>query len=360
MPLAPLTPVTALTTWQFAPLASALLALLAAAYLAGVCAVRRPGRGWPAGRTAAFLAGLAVIAVATQGSTGAYDDVLFSAHMVQHLLLIMVAPPLLVLGRPVTLLLHAARNPWHTRVKRVLRSPAVSFLTWPPFTVSLYAVVVLTTHLTPLMDLVLENEAAHDAEHAAYLVTGYLYFLPVIGSEPLRRRLTAFGRYLLLLVTAPVDLAAGVVLMLVPRELFPAYASADRPWGPSPLADLHAGGLIMIAGSNLVMTVVGVMLAVSLARAGERAGDMAGERAGGRGAARQPLPPGASRRPCGTRREAPTDLDAYNAYLGSLDGSLGKASRPARSLGKASRPARSPGKASRPARSPGKASRPVE
>ncbi len=262
---APLTISTALTTWQFAPLVSAIGVLLAAAYLTAVRAVtRRPARRWPAGRTAAFLAGLAVVEVATQSSIGAYDDVLFSDHMVQHLLLIMVAPPLLIVGRPVTLLLHATRNPWHTRIKRVVRSRTVSFLTWPPFTVPGYAVVVLGTHLTPMMDLVLENGAVHDAEHALYLVTGYLYFLPVIGSEPVRWRMSVFGRYLLLLATAPADMIAGVVLMLVPHELFSAYTRTGRAWGPSPVADLHDGGLIMVAGSDLIMTALAIVLAVAL------------------------------------------------------------------------------------------------
>ena len=79
-----------------------------------------------------FLAGLAVVVIATQSGIGAYDDVLFWDHMIQHLLLIMVAPPLLVVGEPFTLLLHASRNPLHSWAKRVIRSRVVSFLTWPP------------------------------------------------------------------------------------------------------------------------------------------------------------------------------------------------------------------------------------
>ena len=286
----PLTAGNALTAWQFAPLVSVPLALLAAAYLGGVRITgrRHPARPWPAGRTVAFLLGLAVIAVATQSSIGVYDDVLFSVHMVQHLLLIMVAPPLLVLGRPVTLLLHAARNPLHTRVKRVLRSRAVSGLTWPPAAVALYAAVVAVTHLTPLMNLVLENEAVHDAEHALYLVAGYLYFLPVVGSEPVRR-LSPFGRYLLLLVTMPVDTLVGLVLMVVPRELFPAYAHAGRTWGPGLVADLHQGGLVMVAGGDLIMAVLAVILAVRFVGTGGTA-----------------------------RSDLPGDLDAYNARLGAL------------------------------------------
>jgi len=287
----PLTAANALTAWQFAPLVSVTLALLAGAYLSCVRMVgrRHPARPWPAGRTAAFLLGLAAIAVATQSIIGVYDDVLFSVHMIQHLLLIMVAPPLLIFGRPVTLLLHASRNPLHTRVKRVLRSRVVSGLTWPPVAVTLYAAVVAGTHLTPLMNLVLENEAVHDAEHALYLVVGYLYFLPVVGSEPLRRRLPAFGRFMLLLITMPVDTLVGLVLMLVPRELFPAYAHADRTWGPGLVTDLHHGGFIMFAGGDLVMAVLAVTLAVKFVGAGG-----------------------------GSRSGTSADLDAYNAYLSGL------------------------------------------
>jgi putative copper resistance protein D len=247
---------------------SGLLAVAAICYLTAAGQVRRrhPARPWPAGRACVFLLGLAVIAVATQSSIGAYDDVLFSVHMVQHLLLIMVAPTLLVAGRPVTLLLHASRNPVHTWVKRILRSRAVTALTWPPGTVILYAVVVAATHLTPVMDLVLTNDGVHNAEHGLYLLVGYLYFLPVIGSEPVRPRVSVFGRYLLLLATMPVDMVVGVTLMLMPHEMFPAYARVGRAWGPPLVADLHLGGFIMFAGGDLIMTILGVALAISVVR----------------------------------------------------------------------------------------------
>jgi putative copper resistance protein D len=121
------------------------------------------------------------------------------------------------------------------------------------------------------------NPVVHDAEHALYLVTGYLYFLAVAGSEPIRRRLPVFGRYLLLLATMPVDTAVGVFLMLAPHGMFPAQAAGD----------LHRGGLVMFAGSDLIMAVIATVLAVAFVRAGER--------------------------------ERPrADLDAYNAYLAAL------------------------------------------
>jgi cytochrome c oxidase assembly factor CtaG len=294
-PLPPLTAATAVRVWQFAPVASAGLIIAAAAYLAGAWRVHRrhPARPWPAWRTVAFLGGLAVIGLATQSSIGAYDDVLFSVHMVQHVLLIMVAPPLLVLGRPVTLLLHAAGNPVHTWVKRVIRSPALTALTWPPVATAVYCAVVVSTHTPPVMDLVLENGAVHDGEHLLYLVAGYLFFLPVLGSEPIRWRLPLLARFAMLLIVMPVDTAVGVVLMIAPHELFAPYLRTGRPWGASPLADLHAGGIIMWVGSDLVMTAVAAGLAVLLVHG-------AGPPARGRAA------------------DDEVRLAAYNAYLAAL------------------------------------------
>ena len=104
------------TDWQFAPIVTGAVVVLAALYLWGVWRVarRHPARPWPAWRTGLFLGGLAVVVLATESGIGTYDDVLFWDHMVQHLMLLMVAPPLLIFGQPITLLLHASRNPVHS------------------------------------------------------------------------------------------------------------------------------------------------------------------------------------------------------------------------------------------------------
>ena len=212
--------------------------------------------------------------MATQGWVGVYDATSLADHMTQHLLLIMVAPPLLIAGRPVTLLLHTVRNPWHTRVKRVVRSRVASALTWPPTGLAIYFAAVLGTHLT---GLVLARGPAHDGEHFLYLAAGYLFFLPVIGSEPVRWRPPLLGRYLLLLAAMPADIATGAVLML------------HGPLGPYRAADVRAAGVIMLAGSDLIMAGLAVALAAVLV----------------------------------TRRARNTalapDLGAYNAYLASLE-----------------------------------------
>src|SRR5215471_19405251 len=113
-----------LTRWQFAPVVTAFAVVAAGLYLWGAERVRRrhPARPWPLWRTLTFLLGLLVIVAATESGIGTYDDTLFWVHMVQHLMLLMIAPPLLVAGQPITLLLHASRNPLHTWVKKFLRS----------------------------------------------------------------------------------------------------------------------------------------------------------------------------------------------------------------------------------------------
>ena len=240
------------TTWQFAPIVTGLSVAAAAAYLWGVVRVgrRHPARPWPAWRTGMFLAGLAVVVVATQSGIGAYDDVLFWDHMVQHLMLLMVAPVLLIFGQPVTLLLHASRNPLHTWAKRVLRSRVVSFLTWPVFGFVAYAAAVAAAHLTSLANLVESNQVLHNTEHAGFLIIGYLFFLPIIGSEPIRWRLSYPVRFIILVLAMPIDTFTGLILSYGNAGT-PGVSATGRPaWAPSPVADLHAGGAVMwVAGT---------------------------------------------------------------------------------------------------------------
>jgi putative copper resistance protein D len=291
----PLSGTRVLTAWQFAPPVDAVLCLLAAGYLAAAWRIgrRHPARPWPAWRAGAFLLGLAVIVIAGQSSAAVYDDVLFSAHMVQHLLLIMVAPPLLVVGRPVTLLMHALGNPAHTWLKRAVRSRVASALTWPPAAALAYAAVVAGTHTPPVMDLVVRSQAAHLAEHGLYLLAGYLFFLLIAGSEPIRWRVSLPGRFVLLLAAMQVDTVVGVVFMVAGHEVFGAYRQ-PRGWGPAPLADLHQGGVIMWVGSDIVMIVIALVVAAGMVGAGAPA------------------------RP-GSGRAEEASLAAYNAYLATLD-----------------------------------------
>jgi putative copper resistance protein D len=253
-----------LTHWQFAPIVTGFAIAAVGLYIWGVIRVarRHPARPWPAWRTCLFTAGIAVIVLATQSGIGAYDDLLFYDHMVQHLMLIMVAPPLLIGGQPLTLLLHASRNPIHTWTKQVLRSRVASFLTWPVFGAAAYALAVLATHLSGLANLVDQNQTAHNAEHALFVLIGYLFFLPILGSEPIRWRLSYPVRFVILVLIMPVDTFTGLALGYGGASS-PGVPTGPRPaWAPSPLSDLHLGGALMWVGGDGIM--FGLMMLVFL------------------------------------------------------------------------------------------------
>ena len=252
----------AVSRWQFAPVVTASVVIAAGLYLWGARRVarRHPARPWPLWRTGMFLAGLAVVVVATQSGIGAYDEVLFWDHMVQHLMLIMIAPPLLIVGQPVTLLLHASRNPLHTWAKRLVRSRAVSFLTWPVLGFAGYAAAIVAAHLTELANLVETNENLHNAEHVAFLLIGYLFFLPILGHEPIRWRLSYPVRFVILVLVMPVDTFTGLVLGYGNAGT-PGVATGLRPaWAPGLVQDLHWGGAIMWVGGDAIM--FGLMMLV--------------------------------------------------------------------------------------------------
>jgi cytochrome c oxidase assembly factor CtaG len=333
----------AATNWQFAPIVTAFTALAAAAYLWGALRVRRRHRRrpWPLGRTILFLLGLLVINLATQSGIGTYDDTLFWDHMIQHLMLIMVAPPLLVAGEPVTLLLHASRNPLHTGVKKLVRSRPVQWLTWPVFGVVAYAATIVITHLTGFMNLVTENDAVHEAEHVLYLVVGYLYFLPLIGKEPIRWKVSYPLRLFLLFIVMPVDTFTGVVLGSYQTD--PFVAMAPRSWGPSAVTDLHDGGAVMWIGGAAIMFAV-IMLTffqwtretrpsasmgwLEAARRASIADRIAEASPAGTASARARghVAGGAARRTDVDEDE--DELAAYNEYLARINGPAEKESRP--------------------------------
>ena len=257
--------------WQFGPVVTVLAVAAAVAYLEGAWRVarRRQGRPWPWWRTGMFLAGLAVLVLATESGVGAYSDTLFWDHMIQHLMLIMIAPVLLVAGQPLTLLLRASREPLRTRADRVLKSRVVSALTWPPFAIIAYTATIVGTHLTGLMNVIMSNAAIRDGEHVLYLVVGFLFFLPLVGDEPIRWRISYPARLLVLFLTMPVDTFTGLALGYSGT---PMATVGPRPsWAPSPLSDLHSGGAVMWIGGDALMFAVMMLVFLAWTRDGRAA-----------------------------------------------------------------------------------------
>ncbi|GLY42758.1 cytochrome c oxidase assembly protein [Amycolatopsis sp. NBRC 101858] len=240
----PLTWSTLGTEWDVPVLAVILFGGAVLAYAAA--AVRLPG--WPRRRVVAFLAGIALAVFAVGGAVNAYSAVLFSMHMAQHLLLIMVVPALLLLGRPLELI----RGRVFARPLAALAHPAVGF--------ACYTAVVVGTHLTPFQQSALTEPVVHGVEEALYLGSGLLLLLPLVGVRPGKPPLSHLARLVVLFGAMVVDAVVGVVLMMTPAEPFPAYAAVVRDWGPGPVEDLHWGGAAMWVGGDALMGALAVFV----------------------------------------------------------------------------------------------------
>jgi putative copper resistance protein D len=265
-PAAELTVGMALTSWTPEPTALLALVIGLGLYLVAVRRVDRahPGHPVPRRRIAAWLAGLAVVAVALFSVVDVYADELFSVHMIQHLLLTMVAPPLLLQGAPITLLLrsasHAHRQRW---ILPVLESRAVVALTHPLVGWVGFALVMWGSHFSPLFDAALADDGIHAFEHALFLGAGLLFWLPVVGVDPNPHRIGHAARVGYLLLSLPQNSFLGLAIFSAPAVLYPHYAALVRAWGPTPLEDQQlAGGLMWAAGDLLFLVpLLGVVVA---------------------------------------------------------------------------------------------------
>jgi cytochrome c oxidase assembly factor CtaG len=253
-----------LSTWQLDAVACAVLTIAAAGYVTGWARVHRSGeQHWPISRAISFFAGLAVCAIATNGSIAVYDMTLFSAHMIGHLLLIMIAPPLLVAGRPLRLAVAALREPWRGRLSRLLAGRHLALLTAPPVALACYTAVIVGSHLTGLMDQIMRTPWLGQVEHLVYLLVGCQFFVIILGDEPIRWRLSYPARLLLLALSMAVDTFTGLVLL---QSSTPIAMLANPGLQVDPLADTHAGGAIMWVGGDGIMIVIMILLVIAWAR----------------------------------------------------------------------------------------------
>ncbi len=234
------------TRWSVEPVAVVLLAGAAAAYVRGRRRIRSaPGT---AGPPALFWAGLAAVGLAVLSPLATYAEALLSVHMVQHLLLVLVAAPLLVASRPgAALLAGLPRRPvlLHRPVPRALTHPLVA---WVAFAATGWAV-----HFTPLFDLALRHPAVHAAEHALFLGSALVFWRPVVGPAAVSHPV----RLLYLGLAMPQNTFLAVAIHSAGRPLYEAYAGAGRPWGPGVLEDQRlAGGIMWVAGDLALLVAV--------------------------------------------------------------------------------------------------------
>jgi putative membrane protein len=219
------------TKSRLEPAAACAIVLALWWYLSAVKRLSVRGRHWRRARLVCFVAGVVVLAVATQSGIGATDTTSFSAHVTQHLLLGMLAPVLLALGAPVTLALQASGRRTHRRLLGVLHSPVLSVLTHPLTAWVLFGGSLFALYFTGLYAATLHNVALHDSVHLEFVLVGCLFFWPVVGIDPTPHRLPYAGRLLYVLVALPFHTILGVALITQQRVLAPGITLADQQAG---------------------------------------------------------------------------------------------------------------------------------
>jgi cytochrome c oxidase assembly factor CtaG len=269
--LPPFTPAAFFTEINLvSPIALGLL-VSAALYLYGVWRLRQRGDDWPAGRTAAFIAGgLGSIALVTVTGIEAYDTTLISVHMVQHMVLSMVGPIFLALGAPTTLALRVLHGPPRKTLLAVLHSRYVRVLTFPLVAFGLFIANPFVLYFTGAYRQTLEHVWVHELVHFHFIVTGCLFFWPLLGLDPLPNRWPYPGRALLMVLSVPFHTVLGLTIMQS-NELLGGdwYPNLGLSWLDPKADQVTAGGILWAGGEIVSVTMLGILV-VQWVRQSER------------------------------------------------------------------------------------------
>ena len=282
--------------------------LLTALYLSGLRVMRRSGDRWPGSRTACWFLAVGLLFVATNSGAATYAHVLFSAHMVQHMVLSMIVPVFLVLGAPITLALRTLprrrgeRGPreWltefiHSRFVRVISHPIVAAVI---FVTGFYGL-----YFTGLFPWLMAGHWGHVAMGVHFVLAGSLFFWSLIGIDPGPQRPPYFVRMVILLMVIPIHSFFSLALMMSSQALAGNfYAALQRPYGVDLVADQHLGGAIGWALGEVPVVIVMIAMFVQWVRADAREAkrlDRKQDRATATG-------------------QGVDELGDYNAYLASL------------------------------------------
>jgi putative copper resistance protein D len=251
--------------WTFAPLPTLAISVATGWWLWAVRRVNagHPGNPVPRMRTASFLGAMLALAFALTSGIERYDTTLFSVHMLQHVLLVLVAAPLIALAAPITLVLRlgsrATRRGW---ILPILHSRVVRFLAFPVTAWVVFAGVMWGSHFSGLFDAALEEPLAHDLEHALFLGSALLFWWPAIGADPAPWRFGHPARIVYVFLQMTQNTFLAVVILNVTSVLYPHYATLGRPYGIDPLADQRlAAGVMWIAGDAIFLAAIMALVA---------------------------------------------------------------------------------------------------
>ncbi len=286
----------------------AVVAVMLLTYVRGVRRLRRRGDRWPVHRTVLWVLGCLALLYVTCGGIAVYGRTLFSAHMVQHMSLSMVAPPLLVFGAPVTLALRAlpkrsdgSRGPREWLLGLVHSRPLV-FFSHPVVAAVVFAGSMIAFYYTPLFGQALRTHLGHELMMIHFLLAGYLFASALVGIDPGPKRIAHPLRLLLLFATMGFHAFFGVAI-IAQEALFEASWFSSLGWGIDVLADQRTGGSIAWGIGEVPTLVIALVVAVQWSRSDDRE---------------------AKRSDRAADRDGDADLAEYNAMLarlGDRDGS---------------------------------------
>ncbi|MEU8434900.1 cytochrome c oxidase assembly protein [Streptomyces sp. NPDC029216] len=271
----------------------------------GVLRLRRRGDDWPLGRTVAFATGVLTVMLVMCTKLNDYGMVMFSVHMVQHMVISMVTPILVLLGAPVTLALRAlppaARGSKGPRelLLMLLHSRYMRIVTHPAFTIPMFIASLYALYFTPLFDFLMQSRAGHIGMMVHFLAVGLIFFWPIMGVDPGPHRPGYVMRMLELFAGMPFHAFFGIALMMASEPMIKTYANPPASLGIDALDDQHWGGGIAWAFSEIPSVLVLIALVYQWYHSEQRA---------------------AKRSDRAADRDGDKELEAYNAYLASLQG----------------------------------------
>jgi cytochrome c oxidase assembly factor CtaG/putative copper export protein len=247
-------------------------------YLAGVVRMRRAGHPWPASRTASWLAGMLILAAVTDLGVARYAYVLFSVHMVQHMVLSMLVPILLVGGAPITLALRTLRRPADPEVRGarewlmiVLHSRVMHVLTNPPVALGIYVASLFGLYMSNLLGTLMRYHLGHLVMLTHFVVAGYLLFWVLIGVDPGRRRVPPPLLTMVHFMAMVAHAFFGFVLLQSTTIIASDwYTSVHPSWAQSLLGDQRLGAGLAWAFGEIPAAVVLLLLVRQWIRSDER------------------------------------------------------------------------------------------
>jgi cytochrome c oxidase assembly factor CtaG len=249
-----------LRAWSFEPLVVISLVITALLFIIGLHRLKGHAiRTWEA---LCFALGWLALFVALVSPLHAWGQVLFSAHMTQHEILMLVAAPLLVLGRPLIAFLWALPLNWSRNLGNIAKIPTLNRL-WRTFTIPfvawvVHAVALWVWHIPLLFESVLHYESVHTAQHLSFLISALLFWWALIHGP---KGAMGYGAGVLYLFTTSMHSGVlGALITLAGSVWYPSYIGLTNSWGLTPLEDQQLGGLIMWIPAGLVYVIAGLAL----------------------------------------------------------------------------------------------------